>query len=128
MYRIGHIAVSLLLLFAVTGVSVHTHYCGGAARYTAVAIDGDHSSCCGDEMPACASCLDEVESKVLATPTTVQSKTTGTAHLPFIATLTVSVSGTTCSAFTPDRHLLPDAPPGVTSGSSLPILNSSFLI
>ncbi|MBE0644634.1 MAG: hypothetical protein IH600_11190 [Bacteroidetes bacterium] len=120
--------MSLLLMIAVTGVSVQTHYCNGNARYSTVALDSEPSSCCGDDMPACPSCKDEMSSNVMTTPTTVMLPADGSGDFTVCATV-----GAVLPAALPEIvGAQPDAaalgPPGVLRGSTIPILVSSFLI
>ncbi len=128
MRSIKHIALSLLLMLSITGVSVETHYCEGSARYSTIAVDNKNSSCCGDEMQACPTCRDEVNSSIVNTPTTFTVKTSGVVDLPN--------SGTIAEVIPPSLPDVPvelllaasQGPPGVTNSSTIPILISSFLI
>lgn len=125
---IAHSALTIVLLLAVTGVSVQTHYCGGTARYSTIAVDNEATSCCGDDMPACPSCKDEVTSNVLTTPLSLVAQADGSTQfvaLPVVTTGVPPVIGmeTAAHAISFDT-----GPPGVTRGSTIPILVSSFLI
>ena len=124
----AHIAVSFLLLIAVTGVSVQTHYCGGTARYAKIAVDNEPTSCCGDEMPACPSCKDEVTSVALTTPLTVHAQTDGSADFAAVSTVIQTVPSITSAETDSPMITFDTGPPGVIRGSSIPILVSSFLI
>jgi len=131
MRKIAHISLILFLMFAVTGVTVQTHYCGGDARYSTIALDADRSSCCGDTMPPCASCMDEINYNVLTTATTVSSSTL---HTPDIYKLSDMILVGSHDMHTPrktnvtdDREDMPRVT-FITRSSTIPLLVSSFLI
>ncbi|GAB4324366.1 MAG: hypothetical protein Kow00127_17050 [Bacteroidales bacterium] len=52
----GHIALIFILLFSISGVSLHKHYCMGKLK--AVAVFSDAAPCCDE---GCPGCDDEVE-------------------------------------------------------------------
>lgn len=124
----AYIAMSLFLMIAVTGVSVQTHYCNGMARYSTVAVDNEPSSCCGDDMPACPSCEDEVTSNVLSTPLSLVTPTDGSMNLAALPMPMPPVPAATFAAPSVPALVFDMGPPGVTRGSTIPILVSSFLI
>lgn len=115
-------------MLAVTGVTVQTHYCNGAARYSTIAVDSEHSSCCGDDMPACPSCMDVVSSNVMSTPTTVAVITSGSVDLPVMGMTAEENSAAPVEPILTQPIANALGPPGVTGGSDIPILISSFLI
>ncbi|GEM_PF-2272476 len=124
-----HISLVAILLAAVTGVSVNTHYCGGVARYSAVALDAQHESCCGDGTFACSSCEDHVSSNVVDEQVTVTAQADGLSDLstPVAGILHEDAAART-EEVKPQPH--PDAlgPPGPPGGDAIPILTQSFLI
>ncbi|MBN1447843.1 MAG: hypothetical protein JXA28_07915, partial [Bacteroidetes bacterium] len=129
MKKAFHISMVALLLAAVTGVTVNTHYCGGVARYSAVAVDAQHESCCGGMMAACPSCEDHVSSNVVDEQVTVTANADGLSVLP-AATAVIPHDGSTIACVEsqfPQQH--PDAlgPPGPSGGDAIPILIQSFL-
>jgi hypothetical protein len=128
MRTIAHIALTTVLLLAVTGVSVQTHYCGGTARYATIAMDNEATSCCGDDMPACPSCKDEVTSNVLTTPLSLVAQADGSALFAARATVTAVLPCAVSMESTAHAITFDTGPPGVTRGSTIPILVSSFLI
>ena len=65
MKKVLHISLILLLLTGVTGVTVANHYCHGALRFTRVAVDGEHESCCGSADAVCGSCEDRIRSSMM---------------------------------------------------------------
>lgn len=123
------ISLVVLLLVSVTGVSVNTHYCHGMARYTVLATDADHTDCCGDEMDACPSCEDRVQSNVMddvgisAMHTGVQQVDLVVAALPEHATDEITTDN-----FVLRPLPLSHGPPGRSAGSAIPILFQTFLI
>ena len=124
-----HISLVAILLAAVTGVSVNTHYCGGVARYSTVALDAQHESCCGDGMVSCSSCEDHVSSNVVDEQGTVSAKTDGLSdHFAAIAGILDAAESLRTEAVIPQGH--PDAhgPPGPPGGDAIPILIQSFLM
>ncbi|MCB2206422.1 hypothetical protein KQI65_16885 [bacterium] len=122
------ISMILLLLVSITGVTVNTHYCHGAARYTAVAVDADHASCCGDDMDRCPSCEDRVSSKVLDVQTVFvasfdQHQLNAAPVMLPVAFDSEPAPVQPVLALRPISH----GPPGLPPGSAIPILIQSFL-
>ena len=124
-----HISLVAILLAAVTGVSVHTHYCGGTARYSAMALDAQHESCCGDGTLSCASCEDHVSSNVVDTQMTVTAQSDGLSDL-YAAIASIPHEDAAARTDAVEPQLYPDAlgPPGPPGGDAIPILIQSFLI
>jgi len=122
------ISLVVLLLVSVTGVSVNTHYCHGMARYTVLATDADHSSCCGDEMDACPSCEDRVQSNVM--DDVGISATQADVRIDLVMNFTPETMVQEISVDLPGSRALPLSlgPPGKSSGSAIPILFQTFLI
>jgi hypothetical protein len=127
MRKIVRTILSFLLLIAVTGVSVQVHYCGDFAQFTAIALDGKHASCCGDEATECPSCLDTIESHVLDAAITAPAQFSGVATFSHVCVLppslknpllTTGYASVCCAA----------GPPGSGAGVETHILVSSFLI
>ena len=111
-----------------TGVSVQTHYCGGTARYATIAVDNEATSCCGDDMAACPSCKDEVSSNVLTTPLSLVAQADGSALFAVLATVVAVFPPAVSVEAARPAITFDTGPPGVTRGSTIPILVSSFLI
>lgn len=124
-----HISLVAILLAAVTGVSVNTHYCGGVARYSAVALDAQHESCCGDGTISCSSCEDQVSSNVVDEQVTVTAQTDGVSDLSAaIAGIPHEDAAATRDTDIPQLHPETLGPPGPPGGDAIPILIQSFLI
>ncbi len=121
------ISTILLLLVSITGVSVNTHYCHGQARYTVIATDAEHESCCGDAMNACPSCEDRVQSNVMDE----QSVVAASSHIAYDALSAVVVTvhmemndgDITVTPLQPFSH----GPPGIPAGMTIPVFVQSFL-
>jgi hypothetical protein len=121
------ISLVLLLLVSITGVSVNTHYCHGQARYTALATDAEHESCCGDAMDACPSCEDRVQSNVMDEQSTVAMQPEFDIEiLPLLLSpVTVQLSGEAEFVVLPQP--VSHGPPGLSAGMSIPVFVQSFL-
>lgn len=127
--KVLHISMVALLLAAVTGVTVNTHYCGGVARYSAVAVDAQHESCCGGMMDACPSCEDHVSSNVVDEQVTVSAQSDGLSDLrPAIACIPHEEITTREEAVNAHFHADAIGPPGPSGGDAIPILIQSFLL
>ena len=127
MKRTISISLALLLLVSITGVTVNTHYCHGQARYTVIATDADHSSCCGGEMDACPSCEDRVQTHVMDEQGAMPALADQQVEMPVLAL--VPAVDETCDDLRPVRPLHPmlHGPPGASAGMAIPILVQSFL-
>lgn len=123
------ISLTIVLMLSVVGVTVNTHYCHGAARYSAIATDADHQSCCGDEMNACPSCEDRVSSNVMDSESVITAVPEPVAPESSIDT---AFAEATIDASSLERtNALAAAgaksPPGHFSGITLPVLFQSLL-
>lgn len=124
-----HISLVAILLASVTGVSINTHYCHGQARYSAVALDAQHESCCGDGAVSCTSCEDRISSNVVDVQVTMAAKTDGMSDLS-AAIVGILLEDAPIGTVEVLPALHPDAlgPPGPPGGDAIPILTQSFLI
>ncbi len=128
MNKVLSISLAALLVISVIGVTVNTHYCHGAARYSVIATDSDHSSCCGDEMDACPSCEDRISSNVMD----AQSVISLAAEQSVLDAMDIIFAH--ADASTPDQsdehsvvRACSKSPPGNFTGMTLPVLFQSFL-
>ena len=126
MKKVLHISLILLLLTGVTGVTVANHYCHGALRFTRVAVDGEHESCCGSADAVCGSCEDRIRSSMVdedglvAGHNPVSKKFVA---LPLTETETTRLQPFNLASFDAFLH-----PPPRYGGMDISVLNNSFLI
>lgn len=121
------ISLVLLLLVSITGVSVNTHYCHGMARYTSIAMDAQHESCCGDAMDACPSCEDRVQSNVMDEQSTVATQPEFDLEIfpLLLVPMNAQIAGEAEYVVFP--RPVSHGPPGLSAGMSIPVLVQSFL-
>ena len=126
MKKVLHISLVVLLLAGVTGVTVANHYCHGTLRFTRVAVDGEHESCCGSADAVCGSCEDRIRSSMMDEDGLVVE------HNPVSDRfVTLLVAETETAQFQPFNLASSDAflhPPPRYGGMDISVLNNSFLI
>lgn len=121
------ISLVFLLLVSITGVSVNTHYCHGLARYTAIATDGHHDSCCGDAMDSCSSCEDRVQSNVMDDQSVVAAQAEIAIPLLPVAVVTTETGARDDDIVVAPLQPVSHGPPGLSAGMTIPVLVQSFL-
>ena len=128
--RAFHIALSLFLLTATTGVTVAWHYCGDQIEHAELATSSDHYSCAGDMDMPMDHCHNTVTSKQVHAAFSMTSASPAISldqicMIPSSQVLQAEAeSANIIPVSIPERYF----PPGEGSGMSVPVFVQSFLI
>ena len=127
MNRFWHISLALVLLLAVSGVTVASHYCHGHVQAVSVATNGEHPSCSGMDDSSCGGCEDRIASTVVD----IDVLLTASAAVP-APSLLISLHLPSASPVDDGHvHLFLAAsdtgPPATAAAQDLPLLHQQFL-